>query len=75
LEKVHQSNYKGCRHAKEELLRKMSQRIPKSTTGRLFPAKMTTPGVSFEAALSGRREDQQQPLALQVQWNREFLRP
>jgi hypothetical protein len=64
-EKPHPSNYRGCRHANEELLRRKSQRIPKTTTGRVFSTKLTTPGVSFAAELRGRIEDHQQPPARQ----------
>jgi hypothetical protein len=62
-EKAYPSNYRGCRHAKEEEQRKKS---PKITTGRVFSPTLTTPGVSFAAALHDRTEDQQQPPARQV---------
>jgi hypothetical protein len=64
-EKSHPSNYRGCRHAKE-LLRIKSQRTPKTTTAKVFPTKLATPGVSFAAALRGRTVNQQQPVARQV---------
>jgi hypothetical protein len=50
-EKPHPANYRGCRHAKEELQKKKSQRTQKTTTGRVFSSNITMPGVSFEAAL------------------------
>jgi hypothetical protein len=50
-EKPHPANYGGCRHAKEELQKKKSQRTPKTTTGKVFSSNLTTPGVSFAAAL------------------------
>jgi hypothetical protein len=53
-EKPHPANYGGCKHAKKELLKKKSQRAPKSTTGRMFSSVRTTSGVSFAAALRGR---------------------
>jgi hypothetical protein len=59
-------NYRGCRHAKEEMQMKMSQKTPKTTTGRLIPSKLTTPGMSFAAALRGKAEEQQQPQTYQV---------
>jgi hypothetical protein len=34
--------------------------------GRVFPTKLTTPSVSFMAALKAKTEDQRQPLARQV---------
>jgi hypothetical protein len=52
-EKVHPANYHGCRHAKEQLQKRKSQRTPKTTTGRVFSSNLTTPGVSFVAALQG----------------------
>jgi hypothetical protein len=66
-EKLHPANYRGCRHAKEELQKKKSQRAPKTTTGRLFSSARTTPGVSFATALRGSGDQQQQqPQANQV---------
>jgi hypothetical protein len=35
-EKPHPTNYWGCKHVREELQRKRSQRTPKTTTGRVF---------------------------------------
>jgi hypothetical protein len=46
--------------------KKKSQRTPKTTTGRLFSSKLTTPGMSFVAALRGKTEEQQQPQTHQV---------
>jgi hypothetical protein len=65
-EKSHLANYRGCRHAKEKMQKKKSQRTPKNTTGRSIPSKLTTPGVSFAAALRGKTEEQQQPQTHQV---------
>jgi hypothetical protein len=65
-EKPHPSNYRGCSHAKDEMQRKKSQRTPKETVGRVFSTKLTTPGVSFAAALKGNTEDKRQPPANQV---------
>jgi hypothetical protein len=42
------------------------QRTTNPATGRVFSPTLTTPGVSFAAALCGRSEDQQQPTARQV---------
>jgi hypothetical protein len=50
-EKAHLANYRGCRHGKEQLQKRKSQRIPKTTTGMVFSSNLTTPGVSFVAAL------------------------
>jgi hypothetical protein len=52
-EKPHTANYRGCRRAREELQRRKTQRAPKTTTERVFSSNLTTPGVSFAAALRG----------------------
>jgi hypothetical protein len=46
--------------------KKKVQRTPKTTTGRLISSKLTTPGISFAAALRGKAEEQQQPQTHQV---------
>jgi hypothetical protein len=53
------------RHAKEELQKRKSQKPPKTTSGGVF-SSLTTPGISFAAALLGSTSQQQQPKALQV---------
>jgi hypothetical protein len=65
-ENPHPASYRGCKHVKEELLKKKSQRAPKATTGRVFSSARTNPGVSFAAALQGSGDQQQQPQANQV---------
>jgi hypothetical protein len=65
-ENPHPANYRGCRHAEEEMQKKKSQRTPNTTTGRLIPSKLTTPGMSFAAALRGKTEEQQQPQTHQM---------
>jgi hypothetical protein len=45
----HLSNYRGCRHAKEEKRKRKSQRAPKSTRGRVFSSSHTTPELPFAA--------------------------
>jgi hypothetical protein len=65
-ENPHPENYRGCRHAKEEMQKKKSQRTPRTTTGRVFSSNLTTPGMSFAAALQGKTEEQQQPWTHQV---------
>jgi hypothetical protein len=50
-ENPHSAGYPGCRHAKEELQKRKSQRTPKTTMGRVFSSNHTTPGVSFAAVL------------------------
>jgi hypothetical protein len=59
-ERPHPSSYRGCRHAKEESLRRRNQRSPnKGTSGRTFSSNYVTPGQSFAAAL--RSNPGQQP--------------
>jgi hypothetical protein len=65
-EKPYPANYRGCRHAKDDLQEKKSQRTIKATTGWLIPSKLTTAGMSFAAALRGKTEEQQQPQTDQV---------
>jgi phage terminase large subunit-like protein len=62
----HPANYRGCRHAKEEMQKDKSQRAPRTTTGRVFSSNLTAPGASFAAALRDRTEEQQQPQTHQV---------
>jgi hypothetical protein len=51
-ERPHPSSYRGCRHAKEESLRRRNQRSPnKGTSGRTFSSNYVIPGQSFAAAL------------------------
>jgi hypothetical protein len=50
---------------KVELQKRKAQRAPKTATGRVFSSNLTTPGVSFAAALRGGAA-QQQPQARQV---------
>jgi predicted Zn-ribbon and HTH transcriptional regulator len=59
-EKPHPANCRGCRHAREELQRRKAQRAPKTATGWVFSSNLTTPGVSFAAALRGSAAQQQQ---------------
>jgi hypothetical protein len=47
------------------MLRRKGQRTPESTTGKLFLAKLATPGVSFAAALRGKAMEQQKHVARQ----------
>jgi hypothetical protein len=65
-EEPHPANYRGCRHAKEELQKKKSQRSLKPTAGRVFSSKLIIPGVSFAAALQGSTTQGQRPLTRQL---------
>jgi hypothetical protein len=47
----HTSNYRGCRHAKEELRKRKLQRVSKTITGKMFSSDITTSGVLFAMAL------------------------
>jgi hypothetical protein len=46
--------------------KKNSQRTPRTTTGRVFSSNLTTPGMSFGAALRSKIEEQQQSRIYQV---------
>jgi hypothetical protein len=45
------SNYRDCRHAKQEKRKKTLQTAHETTTGRVFTSRHTTPGLSFAAVL------------------------
>jgi hypothetical protein len=44
-------NYRGCRHAKEKMRKRKSQRVAITTTGRMFSSSHTTPGLTFAMVL------------------------
>jgi hypothetical protein len=46
--------------------KKKSQRTPRTTTERMFSSNLTTPGMSFAAALRVKTEERQQPQTHQV---------
>jgi hypothetical protein len=51
-EKPHPANYRGCKLAKEEMLRRRTPAtLPKNTAGRTFSSKPVTPCTSYAAAL------------------------
>jgi hypothetical protein len=52
-ERPHPSTYRGCSHAKEEMLRRKPQKPQKEPTGRIFSSRYIVPGQSFAAALRG----------------------
>jgi hypothetical protein len=51
---------------KEEMQKKKSQKIFRTTTGRMFSSNLTTPDMSSAEALRGRTEELQQPQTHQV---------
>jgi hypothetical protein len=59
-EKAHPANYRGWKHAKEEMRKKKPQGTPKPTAGRVFSSNSVKPNLSFAAALRGQAEIQQQ---------------
>jgi hypothetical protein len=65
-EKPHPANYRGCRHVREKLQKRKSQKTPRTTTGRLFSYNTITPGVSFAAALRGGSAQKEQPQATKL---------
>jgi hypothetical protein len=62
----HPAKYRGWRHAKKEIQKNKSEKICRTTTGRVFSSNFTTPCMSFAEALRGRTEEQQQPQTHQV---------
>jgi hypothetical protein len=60
-EKAHPSNYRGCRHAKEEMRKRKSQKTSNTMTGRMFSSRCTTPTLSFAVALRGNSEHKKRP--------------
>jgi hypothetical protein len=63
-EKAHPANYRGCKHAKEEIRKKKPQGTPKTTSGRVFSSNPVKLHLSFTAALRGQADKQpQQKLA------------
>jgi hypothetical protein len=64
-EKHYQASYRGCRHVKEELLRRRAQKVPKGSSERTFFSRFTSPEQSYTAALS-QDTQHQQPLPPQT---------
>jgi hypothetical protein len=54
----HPSNYRGCRHAKEEMRKRKSQGTAKTTTGRVFSSSHTSPE-PFATVLCSNTQQQQ----------------
>jgi hypothetical protein len=55
-EKAHPANYRGSKHVKEELQKRQTERLSKTTTGTVFSSNFTIPDVPFVAALQGSTE-------------------
>jgi hypothetical protein len=77
----HPSTYTGCSHAREEMLKKKSQKAAsKGPAGRLFSSMYTTPEHSFAAALRSNTQQKHQPhhqivQPQQVPMERKMLQP
>jgi hypothetical protein len=56
-ERAHPANYRGCRHAKEEMRKKKPQGTPKTTSGRVFSSNPVKPHLSFTAVLRGQADN------------------
>jgi hypothetical protein len=56
-EEPHLSNYRGCRHPKEEMRKRNSHRAPKSTPRRMLSSNYTTPALSSAAALRSNTQE------------------
>jgi hypothetical protein len=60
-ERPHPANYRGCKLAKEEMLRRKNpQTAPTNTTGRNFTPKYTNPTTTYTAALMNKQQQQVQ---------------
>jgi hypothetical protein len=65
-EAAHPANYRGCKHAKEELLKKRKPQGPPKPAGRVFSSKPVQANVTFAAALRGHTAGQKQQEAAVV---------
>jgi hypothetical protein len=54
------ANYRGCKHAKEEMRKKKPQGTPKPTSGRVLSSNPVSSHLSFAAALRGQGNQQLQ---------------
>jgi hypothetical protein len=61
-EKAHPANYRGCRHAKEEMQKKPQGKF-KNTTGRVFSSTFIKLQLSFSAVLRGKADQVHQEVA------------
>jgi hypothetical protein len=53
---AHPANYRGCRHAKEEIHKRKAQGTPNNTKGRVFSSKLVKSNLSFAAAVRGQMD-------------------
>jgi hypothetical protein len=79
-EKLHPANYRGCRHAKEQLQKRTSQRTPKTTTGREFTSSPLLACPSRRRSEAGQRNRSslrriRWQWQVPPQWNPGSLRP
>jgi hypothetical protein len=65
-EAAHPANYRGCKHAKEELLKKRKSQGPPKPAGRVFSSRTVQANVSFAAALRGHTAEHKQQEAAVV---------
>jgi hypothetical protein len=60
-EKAYLTNYRGCRHAKEEMPKKKKlQETRQNKTGKVFSSNFRRPNVSFAAAVRDQTKQQRQ---------------
>jgi hypothetical protein len=58
----HPSTYRGCSHAKKELIRRKVQKLAANNpVGRMFFSEHTTPATSFTAVVHGNTHLPEQP--------------
>jgi hypothetical protein len=65
--KPHPANYRGCKHAKDEMRKKKPHATPKPMAGRVFSFNSFKPHLSFAAALRGqsnKKPREEEPAAM-----------
>jgi hypothetical protein len=68
-EAAHPANYRGCKHAKEELIKKRKSQGPPKPAGRVLSSRPVQANVTFAAALRGHTAEQKQQVAAVVTSN------
>jgi hypothetical protein len=55
-EAAHPTNYRDCKHAKEEMHKRKTQGTPNNTKGRVFSSKFVKSNLSFATAVRGQTD-------------------
>jgi hypothetical protein len=67
-ENQHLTNYRGCRHAKEGMQKKKSQRAPMTTTGRVLSSSVPTPACPSRRRSEARQRNSSSLGHLRYHW-------